>query len=436
MHKMTIDKLGPIGHAELIDNKYMVFIGSQASGKSTIAKAMYFFRTIKDDILLMMIKKSTGSTVDVDTNEKFLTSVNRLLREKFLGIFGSSRAMDKYMQLEYRYNEATYIKIALDKDSKYNNPNFVLFEYSQNIVEYFMQNDDILDRYTAGISDSEITSAKEELESLFNDKHEIVYIPAGRSMITLLATQLNYIYSTMDDVQKRTIDLCTRSYLENIIKQRPLFSNGLNGLENDNPIKARNNKDNLLKAKKLIRSILKGGYRFYNGEDRLDINSNRYVKINFASSGQQEAVWIVNLLFYYLVQGCPSFFIIEEPESHLFPEAQKQIVELISIVRNAGHCILVTTHSPYVLGSINNLLYASQLPEKCIKSASRVLDCALWLRKSDVSGWFIQDGIIADCVDSETGLIQNELIDDISNVINDDFDKLLSINTDVEEAGE
>ena len=64
------------------------------------------------------------------------------------------------------------------------------------------------------------------------------------------------------------------------------------------------------------------------------------MKINFSSSGQQESVWILNLLFYYLAQNEPVLFIIEEPESHLFPESQKYITELISLVNNSGHSML------------------------------------------------------------------------------------------------
>ena len=36
-----------------------------------------------------------------------------------------------------------------------------------------------------------------------------------------------------------------------------------------------------------------GEYRNVNGEERLQVSEDRYVKINFASSGQQEAVWIL-----------------------------------------------------------------------------------------------------------------------------------------------
>ena len=50
MHKLIIHKLGPIRHCELTCSQFMTFTGFQASGKSTIAKAVYYFRTIKNDI--------------------------------------------------------------------------------------------------------------------------------------------------------------------------------------------------------------------------------------------------------------------------------------------------------------------------------------------------------------------------------------------------
>jgi predicted ATP-dependent endonuclease of OLD family len=432
---MIIDKLGPVKRAELTVNDFMVFVGSQATGKSTIAKVIFFFRTIKDDILSLVIKKSTINTYGGSLITNFQTDMYNLLRDKFLGTFGSSLAMDDDMQLEYEYYKDTYIRIKLENQPE-GFRNFVKLDNSRNISDFFMQIEKALARYRESISESEITSIKEEAAQLFHDNREIVYIPAGRSMITLLATQWNYIYSTLDDVQKRTIDLCTRSYLENIIKQRPNFVRGLLGIEHDNYIKARKNEDVLTKAKELSKGILKGDYRFSDGEDRLDIGKDHYVKINFASSGQQEALWIVNLLFYYLVQGNPTFFIIEEPESHLFPDSQKLIVELISIVNNAGHSVLITTHSPYVLGSINNLIYAGLLPEICGEAAERILDRNLWLKKDCISGWLVKEGGIENCIDDEIGLVRNELIDEISGIINDDFDRLASLKLDYDEVGE
>ena len=51
MHNLIIHHLGPVEQCELTCSPFMTFTGFQASGKSTIAKAIYYFRTIKEDIL-------------------------------------------------------------------------------------------------------------------------------------------------------------------------------------------------------------------------------------------------------------------------------------------------------------------------------------------------------------------------------------------------
>ena len=44
-----------------------------------------------------------------------------------------------------------------------------------------------------------------------------------------------------------------------------------------------------------MRDILKGEYRNIEGEERLLVSDSQYVKLNFASSGQQEVVFVYNL---------------------------------------------------------------------------------------------------------------------------------------------
>ncbi len=51
MQKLIMNKLGPIERCELQCSQFMAFTGFQASGKSTIAKASYYFRAIKEDIV-------------------------------------------------------------------------------------------------------------------------------------------------------------------------------------------------------------------------------------------------------------------------------------------------------------------------------------------------------------------------------------------------
>ena len=183
----------------------------------------------------------------------------------------------------------------------------------------------------------------------------------------------------------------------------------------------------MTQALKLIRKILRGAYCYKNGEEQIVLDGGKYVKINFSSSGQQECVWILNLLFYYLLQQKQILFIIEEPESHLFPESQKYITELIALVNNCKHSVVLTTHSPYVLGTLNNLLYAHTIQPQYSEEASRIIPESLWLDWNNFDSWFVKNGTIENCMDSEIHMIQNERIDEISKVINDDFDKLLEL---------
>lgn len=181
---------------------------------------------------------------------------------------------------------------------------------------------------------------------------------------------------------------------------------------------------------------MRGTYRYSNGEEQIVLENGKYVKINFSSSGQQECVWILNLLFYYLLQQTPILFIIEEPESHLFPESQKYITELIALVSNWKHSVVLTTHSPYVLGTLNNLLYAHTIPEKYSKKADRIIPMSIWLADRSFCSWFVKNGTAENCMDAELHMIQNERIDEISKVINTEFDELLSLQeTDEEGAG-
>jgi energy-coupling factor transporter ATP-binding protein EcfA2 len=435
MHKMIINNLGPIFHAELAYDQFMVLTGFQASGKSTIAKTFFYFKTVKDDVLSLIIKRASG--FNKANQNPLKRHFQAMLREKFLNVFGSSMGMDKNMSIEYYYREDVFIKVRLENNPDSDlHPNYVWTDLSPGIEKWLGSYDSTLRQTSNAISDEEKQMIRLELSDIFCDEYETVFIPAGRSMITLLADQLNYLYSIMDDAQKRGIDFCTRSYLEYILKLKPEFEDGLEGLENNYPVKARKIKDRLKTAKALIQRILKGAYRYNQGNERLEINKKHYVKINFTSSGQQESLWILNLLFYYTLQNNPTFFIIEEPESHLFPEAQKSMIELIALVYNCGHNVLVTTHSPYILGSCNNLIYASQIAPDKQALAEKIINRLLWIKKEHINAWFVRDGNIQNCIDPDTGMVKNELIDEISNDINQEFDELLNIQTACGKAGE
>ena len=422
MHQLVIERLGPIHHCTLPIKQYTFLTGYQASGKSTIAKAIYFFRTLKDDIFQLFLHRQYDPRQShipwtEDGGRWTLTNdFEHQVRSKFLSTFGTSYRMDRNMRLSYRYQDGVEITICLKESSNKLTPNYVWVEYSQRIRRFL----------TACEAATDQQLVKRQLDDLFDDPFETVYIPAGRSVLTILGSQFTYLYSTMDDSQKRLLDACTRDYLERVMRLHPQFSDGLEGLLAGKLV-SEVEQAHLLDALELIRRILKGRYEASDGEERIWVDKESYIKINFASSGQQEVVWILNLLFYYPALQKRVFFIIEEPESNLFPESQKLVVELIALVVGAGNAVLLTTHSPYVLGAANNLLYAGTVGKLAGPQVSEIVSPFKWIDSSVCDARFVENGEAESCMDIDLAQIDNALLDQISHDINLEYDRLFDV---------
>ena len=119
--KLIIHNLGPMKNCELYIKDYMVFTGQQASGKSTVAKSIFFFKNIKN-LLMLLIKKQLfliESEINIPLKDKLIKEI----RLNFLQVFGSTWGMPKDMKISYCYDteEKIFINISLKKDDK--NPN-------------------------------------------------------------------------------------------------------------------------------------------------------------------------------------------------------------------------------------------------------------------------------------------------------------------------
>lgn len=425
MHWLIIEKMGPVQYCRLPIRQYTVLTGFQASGKSTVAKAIYFFRTLKDDIYQMIQQREYSELIyglkydsDQEDSKQYAlyTDFERNVRNRFLSTFGSSYSMDKGMRMSYQYSDDIEITIRLEESLDSLTPNFVCVEYSPCLRKFLSKPQPTNNR----------EALRRELACLFDDPYETVYVPAGRSVLTVLGSQFNYFYSTMDDAQKRLLDGCTRDYLERVMRLRPQFSNGLEGLV-EGKIVPKEKQALYREALDLVGKILKGKYTATDGEERIWVDHKHYVKMNFASSGQQEIVWILNLLVYYLLTEQPVFFIIEEPESNLFPESQKLVIELISMIAGVGNAVLMTTHSPYVLGTVNNLLYADTVGKYSMKKTAQVISRCKWIRSESCTAMFMENGSVEDCMDPDLMQIDNSLLDQISHGINEEYDQLFAI---------
>ena len=70
---------------------------------------------------------------------------------------------------------------------------------------------------------------------------------------------------------------------------------------------------------------------------------------------------LVPLVLYLRYLAEPDdLIVIDEPEMNLHPAAQVEIIEFLAMLVNAGLNVLITTHSPYIIDHISNLIVAKK----------------------------------------------------------------------------
>ena len=169
-------------------------------------------------------------------------------------------------------------------------------------------------------------------------------------------------------------------------------------------------------------------------QDFLLSSDGRKVRMPQSSSGQQEAFPLLLLLgrFWGLRHARGRAAYVEEPEAHLFPKTQRDIVGLLARTFRARQDqmrLIVTTHSPYVLSAFNNLLHAGSLYAKADpKEKERLSKIVLekWtLKPGELLAYALEGGDAKRIMDEETGLVDAQIIDAVSTDLAKEFDRLL-----------
>ncbi|MCW9679579.1 ATP-binding protein [Dolichospermum planctonicum UHCC 0167] len=203
---------------------------------------------------------------------------------------------------------------------------------------------------------------------------------------------------------------------------------------------ARNEvKGKLYDIKNRIDKILKGEYQIDHRGEIIVLNMEQeYVYLSNASSGQQESIRILQDIFINILDDAKVLRIIEEPEAHLFPVAQKQLIELLALMvnHNDDNQLIITTHSPYVLTVFNNLLFANRVVEKNPSTESEVAQIIpqdSWLSAKDFSAYSLGNQSVSQdtnycepIFNQEKGTIQQNYLDTVSEILGGDFQALYS----------
>ena len=87
---------------------------------------------------------------------------------------------------------------------------------------------------------------------------------------------------------------------------------------------------------------------------------DRDFPLDLASSAVSEMAPLV-LYLKHVIAG-PGLLIIEEPEAHLHPRNQTELVQFLAQMVRRGMKVLITTHSPFIVEKLSNLIQNSALP--------------------------------------------------------------------------
>jgi predicted ATPase len=430
MQRIEIDNFGPIKNLKLDIKDLMLFIGPQASGKSTIAKAICFFKSLNDDFV-KYFRESIG---------KAYTAYEYMIVQKFLDYFGEDIIQEGFI-IKYIFSDDIWIEIMYEQDNQFNlishNLKIELSEKFTNFIkEIEHESSEFLIQFRGDYSimtstellrfdeaKTQVSSQiKDKCNHFFDEDREIIFIPAGRSLLTQ--------DSSIESSQINDFLMRTFFYRIKVLKRK--FNKSLNDIIRQSLLQIDSEKAEL--AEKLISKVLKGTYQYDKEKDEEKIyydDANHYVKLRFSSSGQQESLWILLQLFLIILEQQKVFLVIEEPEAHLFPEAQKEISALIALLSNMNQSqVIITTHSPYILASINNLMLANKVGNIAPEEVSQKVNSHLWINRNKVYAALVEHGKVSDIIDNDWNLIQQEQIDTVSRLINEEFDFLYNYETE------
>lgn len=457
MQKIIVKNFRQISDAEIEIKKLLVLVGEQASGKSTLAKLIYFFKSLKDDYF-DLVYKNADSTVD-NLKSTFIG----IIQDKFKIYFGYTTELEDTFEVIFYYdfisensNQNKFLKLSKTSflNVKFDNSYFRQIsnktgKIAREIVSFTRQqsganqsNYQAIERAKARFINDLINSVNE----LFYDNYSPQFFPAGRNITVSFPEQFQASFlSALPSANPppKSVDLVLMKsfifhskFLIDYFKGRD-FSNNI--LENGQAQILRNTLAFFINH---TQYILQGKYSSSDGTEKIIYNGSESsnVTLNVASSGQQESIRIIQDLLYILLENQKSFRIMEEPEAHLYPLAQKNIMELIALVINKTESqIVITTHSPYVLSILNNLLMYSVVLEKnpnanaVIKEHFGTMDLdASQNEKINLTSKQLQayslsnqrEKYCSSIIDADTGLIGDNFLDNITEELNNDFNTL------------
>ena len=119
------------------------------------------------------------------------------------------------------------------------------------------------------------------------------------------------------------------------------------------------------------------------------------------------------------LKNCGVKVFLEEPEQNLFPKAQYGLVKWFAqkLNGNSHNSLFVSTHSPYILSSLNNLIQAHDSAAKddtARRSAEKIVGQKDFIDFDEVRVYGVNNGRVKNLMDKENRLIAQSFLDSAS----------------------
>ena len=365
MDRLIVKNFGPLKDIDIKLNRVNLFIGENGSGKSVLAK------------LVIALERFM---IDTNVNEGKLFNLANL--DSFLNGFNINYINNNTI-IEYYLNNEIFF---LFKDES-------IYHLNKNIYSKKGQNKskNVLKNTRKDLNGDELETYSLILSNLMS---KIEYIPAERNILSILNESINSLVRYKVPLPDFLLDFASEyEYARKEIKEL-----------------------NALNVK----------YQF-DGTDKVYYDKDNYLKLSHSSSGIQSAIPMLLTAKYFAKKY--RGIVIEEPEQNLFPKAQKEVIEFLLKEVNEKNSLFLMTHSPYVLSTLNILMMAHKvgsLSSKASKEVEKIIPKSKWLNRDNFSAYYIEDGK-AKNIKGKTGLISENVIDDISDEIDSEFQELLEL---------
>jgi hypothetical protein len=374
MEKLIVKNFGPIKEAEIDLTKYVVFIGDTSTGKSVLAKLIAIFRDY-----------SNALNNKIDNSDFLLTFRNQL--EDYNIDFDYNTSIMHYFDdnLHIQFLES---KISIIKDDRE--------KMSTDEFEQFIKDKNVLD-------------STDEMQNAFRSimKVKNIYFPAERILTSLVGTSISGLWAN-----NVALPNCFKDFAGKFEVAR-------------NRLRTVNYPD------------FGFSYSFRNTQDviRIGDNGGRDISLVQASSGIQSIVPLLLVLDFELLGGRiePELsFLIEEPELSLFPIKQKKLMDyIIKGISTTRYKVVITTHSPYILTSLDTLMLAkntfNEHPD-LKEEISAIVSEDKWIDYDEISVYEVRnDGKVYSIKNDEFRSIDTNAIDGVSDIISEEFDKLTEL---------